>query len=209
MKVLIGCEFSQVVTKTFRNKGHEAYSCDLMPTEGNPDWHIQDDVLKIVEDNCWDLAIFHPPCTFLCVTGNKWMKSEYRHRFPNREQDREDAVEFFLALANAPIHKIAIENPVGIMSTRWRKPDQYIHPYFFGDCHSKKTGMWLKNLPKLEPTNTVIPEMYTYADGRKDPMWHMKTLKLPAEERARARNRTFVGIADAMANQWGTLETKQ
>ena len=159
MRVLVACEFSQVVTKIFRELGHEAYSCDILPTEGNSEWHIQDDVLKHLDDG-WDLMIAHPPCTYLTNTGNKWMKPEFRDRFPNRIKQREQAIEFFLKLYNAPIDKIAIENPVGIMSRVFRKPDQYVHPYWFGDPHSKKTGWWLKNLPKLKPTKIVEPHFY-------------------------------------------------
>lgn len=202
MRVLIACEESQVVTKAFRELGHEAYSCDTEPCSGgHPEWHIQDDVLKHLNDG-WDLMIAHPPCTFLTVTGNKWMKPEYRDRFPDRPRQREEAVQFFMDLYNADIPRIAIENPVGIMSTRFRKPDQYIHPYYFGDPHSKKTGLWLKNLPLLKPTKMVEPQMYTYKDGRKDPIWHVETMKLPPKERARARSKTFPGFANAMAEQW-------
>lgn len=203
MKILIGCEFSQIVTRAFRDKGHDAFSCDILPCDINPNWHIQGDVFDAIKNNSWDLAIFHPPCTYLTVTGNKWMKPEFETRFPGRQQHRLDAIDFFLRLANADIPKICIENPVGIMSTAWRKPDQYIHPYYFGEPHSKKTGLWLKNLPPLEHTKLVEPIFHIYKDGRKDPMWHVETLKLPPLERMKARSKTFQGIADAMANQWG------
>jgi hypothetical protein len=203
MKVLVACEESQTVTKELRKRGHEAFSCDIEPcTGGHPEWHIQGDVLEQLGKG-WDMMIAHPPCTYLTVTGNKWMKPEFKDRFPNRQQQREDAVKFFLELYNAPIPMIAIENPVGIMSTVFRKPDQYVHPFFFGDKHSKKTGFWLKGLPKLEATEMVEPEMYIYKDGRKDPMWHVETMKLPAKERTKARSQTFPGIAAAMAQQWG------
>ena len=203
MKILVACEESQTVTKELRKRGHEAFSCDIEPcTGGHPEWHIQGDVLEQL-DKGWDMMIAHPPCTYLTVTGNKWMKPEFKDRFPNRQQQREDAIKFFLELYNAPIPMIAIENPVGIMSTVFRKPDQYVHPFFFGDKHSKKTGFWLKGLPKLEATEMVEPEMYTYKDGRKDPMWHVETMKLPAKERTKARSQTFPGIAAAMAQQWG------
>ena len=147
--------------------------------------------------------IAHPPCTYLTLTGNKWMKAEFRQRFPEREKQRREAIDFFMALANAPIEKIAIENPVGIMSTAWRKPEQYIHPYYFGDPHPKKTGLWLKNLPPLLATNMVQPNFYHYKDGRRDGLWHVETMKLPPLERMKARSRTFQGIAEAMAMQWG------
>ena len=203
MKILVACEESQTVTKALRSLGHEAFSCDLEPCSGgHPEWHIQGDALIEAYSGEYGMMIAHPPCTYLTVTGNKWMKPEFRDRFPDRPQQREDAIEFFIKLYNAPIDKIAIENPVGIMSTRFKKPTQYVHPYFFGDPHSKKTGFWLKGLEKLVKTNVVEPEMYTYKDGRKDPMWHIESMKLPAKERTKARSKTFPGIAQAMANQW-------
>ena len=202
MRVLVACEESGVVRDAFRKKGHMAYSCDLLPS--NDRFHIQGDVLKEL-DFGWDLMIAHPPCTFLCVTGNKWMKEEFKERFPDRLQQRKDSIDFFMKLWNCKIPKICIENPVGIMSSEFRKPDQYIHPYYFGEPHSKKTGLWLKNLPKLEITNMVEPKMYTYKDGRKDPIWHVETMKLSKEERSKVRSRTFQGIADAMAEQWGMI----
>lgn len=203
MKILVACEESQTVTKELRALGHEAYSCDIEPCSGGrPEWHIQGDALEEAYSGKYVMMIAHPPCTYLTVTGNKWMKPEFRDRFPDRVQQRKDAIKFFMALYDAPIPKIAIENPVGIMSSEFRKPDQYVHPYFFGDKHSKKTGFWLKNLKPLEPTDIVEPEMYTYKDGRKDPMWHVESLKLPPKERARFRSQTFPGLAEAMARQW-------
>jgi hypothetical protein len=216
MKVLIACEESQIVCKEFRKLGHEAYSCDILPPSGgHPEWHIQDDVLNHL-DKGWDLMIAHPSCQFLTITGNKWfyhpddfeLPADQRRphpRFPERRAQQYDAVEFFMKLYEADIPRIAIENPVGIMSTVFRKPDQYIQPYWFGDAHSKKTGLWLRNLPKLVPTNMVEPEWYVYKDGRKDPKWHVDTLKLPAAERTCMRSKTFKGIAEAFANQWGNL----
>jgi len=203
MRELIGCEESQVVCMAFRALGHEAYSCDLLPCSGgHPEWHFQMDVFEVLRCMRFDLCIFHPPCTYLTVTGNKWMKPEFKERFPNREQQRKDAIEFFMNLVSTDCPKIAIENPAGIMSTVWRKPDQYVHPYHFGDPESKKTGLWLKGLPKLIPTNIVEPTMYIYKDGRRDSMWHMESLKLPPAERQRVRSRTFPGMASAMASQW-------
>jgi hypothetical protein len=206
MRILVGCEESQVVCKAFRALGYEAYSCDKLSCSGlHPEWHFQEDVFEVLKRMKFDLCIFHPPCTFLTLTGNKWMKPEFKDRFPNREQQRKDAIEFFMRLSNVDCEKIAIENPAGIMSTVWRKPDQYVHPYYFGDPHSKKTGLWLKGLPKLVPTNMVEPKMYIYKDGRRDSMWHMETLKLPPAERSIARSKTFPGFASAMAIQWGKL----
>ena len=203
MKVLVACEESQEVCKAFREKGHEAYSCDIQPCSGgHPEWHLQVDALELLKMK-WDLIIAHPPCTYLTLTGNKWFKPEYRDRFPDREKQREEAVKFFMMFANADCGKIAIENPVCIMSSRWRKPDQYIEPYFFGDPEKKKTGLWLKGLPKLVATNIVDPVIFQCKSGAKEPRWHMKTMKLPPKERSKARSKTFPGIAKAMADQWG------
>jgi len=202
-RVLVGCEESQVVCMAFRALGHEAYSCDLLPCSGgHPEWHLQMDVFEALKLMKFDLCIFHPPCTYLTTTGNKWMKPEFRDRFPDRPRQRSEAIGFFLKLSQVDCPKIAIENPAGIMSTVWRKPDQYVHPYHFGDPESKKTGLWLKGLPKLVPTNIVEPNMYIYKDGRRDSMWHMESLKLPPDERARVRSQTFPGFAKAMAERW-------
>jgi len=202
MRVLVACEFSGIVRDAFIARGHDAWSCDIIETE-RPGNHIKGDVLDYLNEN-WDMMIAHPPCTFLCTTGNKWMGEKYRERFPTRQHDRKDAIRFFMELIHAPISKIAIENPVGIMSSEYRKPDQYIQPYQFGHPHSKKTGLWLKNLPKLEPTNTVSKGgRITFASGRSMPKWYADIGNLPLAERATHRSRTFKGIADAMAAQWG------
>ena len=202
MNVLIGCEESGVVRDAFRKLGHDAWSCDILSCSGDPTYHLQMDVFEAVKLKQWDLGIFHPPCTYLTVTGNKWMKPEFKDRFPDREQQRKDAIKFFIDLYNVDIPRIAIENPVGVMSSEWRKPDQYIHPYYFGDPHSKKTGLWLKNLPKLVPTDIVDPQFYIYKNGGRDPIWHVETMKLPPDERSKARSKTFPGFAAALANQW-------
>lgn len=202
MKVLVGCEESGVVRDAFRKLGHDAWSCDILPCSGDPTYHLQMDVFEAIKLKQWDLAIFHPPCTYLTTTGNKWMKPEFKERFPDREQQRKDAIKFFIDLYNVDIPMIAIENPVGVMSSEFRKPDQYVHPYYFGDPHSKKTGLWLKNLPLLVPTDIVEPQFYIYKNGGKDPIWHVETMKLPPDERSRVRSKTFQGFADAMANQW-------
>lgn len=219
MKILVACEESQAVTKEFRRLGHEAYSCDIIDRSGgHPEWHIMQDVLPLLTGNClfntrdgaahavvgkWDLIIAHPPCTYLTLAGNKWFKPEFTDRFPHRQKQREEAIEFFLTIANADCDKIAIENPVGVMSSRWRKPDQYIEPYMFGDPEKKKTGLWLKGLPLLKPTNIVDPVIIHCKSGINEPRWHMETMKLSADERAKARSKTFPGIARAMAEQWG------
>jgi len=205
MNVLIGCEESGVVRDAFRKLGHDAWSCDILPCSGDPTYHLQMDIFEAIKLKQWDLAIFHPPCTYLTTTGNKWMKPEFKERFPDRIQQRKDAIKFFIDLYNVDIPKIAIENPVGVMSSEWRKPDQYIHPYYFGDPHSKKTGLWLKNLPKLVPTNIVEPLFYIYKNGGRDPIWHVETMKLPPDERSRARSKTFQGFADQMAVQWSNF----
>jgi site-specific DNA-cytosine methylase len=207
MNVLVACECSGRVKTAFRKLKHDAWSCDLKESEIPDDkFHYQCDVREVL-NNGWDLMIAHPDCTFLTVTGNKWMLPEYSKRFPNRQEERENAVKFFMLLANANIDKIAIENPVGIMSTRWRKPDCIIQPYYFGDTERKTTCLWLKNLPPLmsvlKPATIAKPELYVYADGRTDGMMHVKTMRLSPNERATVRSRTFQGIANAMAEQWG------
>jgi hypothetical protein len=181
MKVLVACEFSGVVRDAFARAGHDAVSCDLLPTE-SPGLHIQGDVLEVLGDG-WDLMIAHPPCTYLAVSGARWFKMR------NREQY--EAFKFFMKLAEAPIPKICIENPVSVMSTLWRKPDQIIQPWQFGHGETKKTCLWLKGLPKLEPTNIVA--------GRYGRIHKMA----PSPNRGKLRSVTYKGIAEAMAKQWG------
>ena len=209
MRVLVACEESQEVCKAFRMLGHEAYSCDIEPCSGgHPEWHLQCDALEIIKLH-WDLIIAHPPCTYLTNAGNKWFKPEYRERFLYREKQREDAISFFMALWNADCPRIAIENPQGIMSSRFRKPDQYIEPYMFGDPEKKKTGLWLRGLPALTPTNIVEPIIIECASGVREPRWHVATMHLEPKKRSRARSKTFHGIAVAMAEQWGNLEEEE
>ena len=199
MRVIVGCEFSQIVTKAFRDRGFEASSCDLLPTEGNPEWHFQEDISELLKREQFDLGIFHPPCTYLAASGSRWFKNN-----PERYRKMQEAFEFIKQLWNADIKYIAIENPVGRLSTLWRKPDQYIQPYQFGEPTRKKTGLWLKNLPLLIPTKIVEPKIIKYQNGRgTDSEWHIKTFNLPAKTRKKERSRTFVGIAEAMAKQWG------
>lgn len=205
MKVLVACEESQEVCKAFRELGHEAYSCDIQDCSGgHPEWHLKQDVIPLLNQE-WDLIIAHPPCTFLTVTGNRWFNVErYGDKAIQRQKDREEAVEFFMQFANAKCEKIAIENPIGYMSTAYKKPTQIIHPYMFGDPARKATCLWLKGLPKLTPTNMVEPVIIQYQNGKgTDNPWHMDTMKLPPKERAKARSKTFPGIAKAMAEQWG------
>jgi len=182
MKVLIACEESQAVCKAFRDKGHEAYSCDIEEcTGGHPEWHIQGDVVPVLK-NGWDLIIAHPPCTYLAVSGNRW----YADR-PDLYLPATEFAKIFMEYAD----KVAVENPVGRLSTLWRKPDQYIQPWQFGHGETKKTGLWLKNLPLLLPTNVV--------EGREQRVWKMG----PSDKRQAERSKTYEGIAIAMADQWG------
>ena len=184
LNVLIACEMSGRVREAFRKRGHNAYSCDTKPDiNGETIWQGQDDVRNRVKWTHWDLMIAHPPCTALTVAGNR----TYAHQ----PELIEEAVDFVMLLANAPIEKIAIENPVGRLSTYWRKPDQYIQPWQFGHGETKKTGLWLKNLPLLQPTNIV--------EGREQRVWKMG----PSPDRAMLRSLTYEGIAEAMAEQWG------
>lgn len=203
MNVLIACEESQAVCIEFRKLGHEAYSCDLQECSGgHPEWHLKMDCFEAIKLKKWDLMIAHPECTRLTVAANKYYKPEYAQRFPTINQDREDAVDFFMKLVNAPIDCIAIENPIGIMSTRYKKPSQIIQPYWFGDTERKGTCLWLKNLPNLVATNIVRPDIIIHKSGRTDSRLHYETFKLPKEERRKVRSKTFCGIAKAMALQW-------
>lgn len=234
MNVLVACEESQAVTKELRALGHEAYSCDLLSCSGgHPEWHFNMDVFKVIEGKGgilqngkklkikgnWDLMIAHPPCTFLAVSGARWyyhpednkLPFEERRphpRFPNRVNDREEALEFFIKLLEAPIDKIAVENPVGIVSTRYKKPNQTVHPWMFGDEASKATCLWLKNLPLLEPTNIVGKgERVVLSSGKSLPKWYSDALtqSKSSAERRTMRSKTFEGLARAMAEQWTVI----
>jgi hypothetical protein len=185
MKVLVACEFSGIVRDAFIKRGHDAMSCDLLPTE-TPGAHYQGDVRDVL-DYPWDLMIAHPPCTHLSVSGARHFSEK---RMDGRQQS---AVSFFMRLAKADIPRIAIENPVCIMSTLWRKPDQTIQPWEFGHGETKATCLWLKSLPPLQPTD-IVP-------GREARVWKMT----PSADRGKLRSRTFQGVADAMAGQWGAL----
>lgn len=205
MKVLIACEESQRVCIAFREKGHEAYSCDILPCSGGrPEWHIQGDVLPLLSQ-AWDLIIAHPPCTYLTVTGNKYFDTaKYGKDAWKRMNDRNAAIAFFYKFVMADCPRVAIENPVGVMSTAYRAPDQIIQPYMFGDPYEKKTCLWLKGLPLLTPTKIVEPEpRVKFSSGKTMPAWYADAFALPPEERARVRSKTFPGIARAMAKQWG------
>ena len=232
LNILIACEESQAVCKAFRKLGHNAYSCDLLACSGeHPEWHFNHDVTEVLNKTnlilqngkkasvkgTWDLMIGHPPCTYLAVSGAQWYyhpddknlpveKRRPHPKYPNRAKDREDGVNFFMLLANARIKRIAIENPVGIMSNRWRKPDQKIQPYEFGDPYSKGTCLWLKNLWTLHPSKETEDhgEKIFFKSGKSQPKWYSEALskaKTP-EERRTVRSKTFPGIARAMAEQW-------
>ena len=230
MKVLVACEESQAVTIELRKLGHEAYSCDIEECSGgHPEWHIQQDVLGLVNGKCyfytvdgvyhdavskwrWDMIIAFPPCTYLTSAGTRHysLKCNPLEKVEARIQEREKAIQFFMAFANADCEKIAIENPVGYMNTHWRKPNQIIHPYYFGDNAKKRTCLWLKGLPELKPTDLLPePEPMYICEGEK-----CKGKKIGWCEgikgttggqagRAKARSKTFPGIARAMAEQWG------
>lgn len=220
MRVLVACEFSGIVRDAFIAKGHDAMSCDLLPTE-KPGPHYQGDVLNIIHDG-WDMMIAHPPCTHLAVSGARWFK--------NKQREQSEALKFVQILMNAGIPRIAIENPISIISSRIRKPDQIIQPWMFGHGETKATCLWLKNLPKLEPTDVVVPEWAIRADGsvhlsakgKKDNPTHFLTGRTarvlsgpqldqwnrihkepPGPDRWKNRSRTYRGISEAMANTWG------
>ena len=193
MKILVACEESQAVTIELRKLGHEAYSCDILECSGgHPEWHIQQDVTNLLHKQ-WGMIIAFPPCTDLAVSGAKHFEKK---RADGRQQR---SIDFFMQFANCDCPKIAIENPVGIMSTEWRKPDQIVHPYMFGDPFTKTTCLWLKGLPLLQPTNIVSKgETHICPSGKSLPEWYSKGGK----ERQKNRSKTFPGIAKAMAEQW-------
>ena len=204
MKVLVACEESQRVCVEFRKRGHEAYSCDIEPCSGgHPEWHLQQDVVPLLEKD-WDLIIAHPPCTYLTVTGNRWFNVEkYGDKAREREREREKAARFFMLFWNSKCKRVVIENPIGYMSRYFRKPDQIIQPFQFGDKARKATCLWMRGVEKLRPTNIVEPVIIKYKNGKgTGNPWHMETMKLPPKERAKARSKTFMGIAKAMAEQW-------
>jgi len=222
MRVLVACEFSGVVRRAFRARGHDAWSCDLLAAEDGSHHHIQGDAIAAAYTGEWDLMIAHPPCTHLAVSGSRWFK--------NKQVEQAEALEFVRNLLGADIHRIALENPVSIISSRIRKPDQIIQPWQFGHGETKATCLWLKNLPKLVPTDVVVPEWAVKTDGsihmskkgkRDNPthyltgrsprvlrgeqlaQWERIHKMPPGPDRWKERSRTYQGIADAMAEQWG------
>ena len=193
MRVLVACEESQAVCTAFRERGHEAYSCDIQPCSGgHPEWHIQADATELIKLR-WDLIIAHPPCTDLAVSGAAWFEQK---RKDGRQQA---AIEFFMRFINADCPKIAVENPVCIMSTVYRKPDQIINPWQFGHPEQKKTCLWLKGLPLLCETNNVYDEMMRLPKRLRERNHYLP----PSRDRAKLRSKTYSGIARAMAEQWG------
>lgn len=197
MKILVAFEESQAVTIELRKLGHEAFSCDLQECSGgHPEWHFQMDAFEAMKLKKWDMMIAFPPCTDLAVSGAAWFEQK---RKDGRQQK---SIDLFLRVANSEIPMIAIENPVGIMSTHFRKPDQVIQPYMFGDPVKKTTCLWLKNLPPLLPTEIVSPEITTLSTGAKFSTWDYK-ISMDRKNRAKLRSKTFPGIARAMATQWG------
>jgi len=208
MKIIIGCEESQAVCIEFRKRGHEAYSCDLEPCSGgHPEWHLQEDVLKVIEREHWDMMIAFPPCTHLAVSGAAHFEKK---RADGRQQE---GIDFFLALTKTNIPKWAIENPVGIMSNIYRKPDQIIQPYYFGDKSKKTTCLWLNNLPKLlhndkpnlfeQEITHVKPKLITYKNGKTFSADY--SILWPSPDRAKLRSKTYPGIAKAIADTWGLI----
>tara|TARA_R110002020_G_scaffold34375_2_gene104643 strand:+ start:1173 stop:1847 length:675 start_codon:yes stop_codon:yes gene_type:complete len=213
MKVLIACEESQSICKEFRNLGHEAYSCDLLPCSGgHKDWHIQGDALEQAYSGNYDLMVAHPPCTYLAVSGNRWLYNKDGSKNTERWNNQAKALDFVKALMSAPIKHIALENPISVISSNIRKPDQIVQPWMFGDEAQKSTCLWLKNLPLLKPTNIVgkgefIEFISKDGNKKKQPKWYFEALqkaKTP-EERRTLRSKTFPGMAKAIADQWGNL----
>ena len=198
MRVLVACEYSGKVREAFRKLGHDAVSCDLLPSDDDSPHHVIGDVSELLEEK-WDLMLGFPPCTHLSASGARWFAAK---RADGRQQE---GIDFFMMLAKADIPKIAIENPIGIMSTRWRKPDQIIQPYEHGHEMTKSTCLWLKGLPLLKPTNIVGKgERHITKSGRSLPKWYNLP---PSKDRWKIRSKTFQGIADAMAQQWGSNES--
>ncbi len=210
MRILVGCEESQAVTIELRKLGHEAFSCDVMESSGGyPQWHIQGDILKELHKG-WDMLIAFPPCTHLAVSGARHFEQKIKD---GRQQQ---GIDFFMEMINAPIDKICVENPIGIMSTKYRKPSQIIQPWMFGDKAQKSTCLWLKNLPLLVPTNIVekgefIEFVSKKGVKKRQPKWYFDALKNSknASERSKLRSKTFKGIAKAMATQFTIINQKQ
>jgi len=205
MKVLIGCEESQAICKAFRALGFEAYSCDLDPCSGErPEWHLQMDVFEAIKLHDWTLGIFHPTCQYLSVSGARWMYNKDGSINQDRKDKQDKALSFVQRLMDADIPHIAIENPISVISSKIRKPDQIIQPWMHGHPETKSTCLWLKNLPTLVPTNNVKAEMEKLPKKEQSKIHYMS----PGPERARLRSKTFEGVARACAEQWSTFLEK-
>lgn len=208
MKILVACEESQAVTKEMRKKGHEAYSCDIQECSGgHPEWHIQGDAIALLERG-WDMLIAFPPCTYLSNAGIRWFNEErYGEKARQRKRDREEALQFFLAFMNAPIPKVCVENPVGYPNSQYRKPDQIIHPWYFGDDAKKRTCFWLKGLEPLvydlSDKEEPKPIAYFKTGKKKGQPIHWSQYMHFSEDRGKIRSKTFPSVAKAMAEQWG------
>ena len=203
MKILVACEYSGIVRDAFAKQGHDAWSCDILPTESEGN-HIQDDILNHLDKN-WDMMIAHPPCTYLSNAGNRWFDEEkYGEQARERKELRLKSMEFVKKLYDNNIPRICIENPVGFLNSNWKKPDQIVHPYHFGDTESKRTCLWLKNLQLLEHTNVVKPKIYGYHKGgkHKGKPIYFHEYQLRTKNRAKIRSKFWKGIAQAMADQW-------
>jgi len=203
MRVLVACEESQAVCKEFRRLGHEAYSCDILPCSGgHPEWHLQQDIVPLLEQE-WDMIIAFPPCTHLAVSGAR----HFAKKIADGRQQQ--GIDFFMLFTNCKCPRVVIENPIGIMSTKYKKPNQIIHPWMFGDKFSKSTCLWIKGLPNLKPTDIVEKGEFTEwickktGKIKRQATWYIDALKLSPSERSTARSKTFPGIAKAMAEQWG------
>lgn len=198
MKILVACEESQAVTIELRKLGHEAYSCDIEPCSGgHPEWHLQEDVTPLLKQH-WDMIIAFPPCTHLAVSGAAWFEQK---RKDGRQQE---GIDFFMMFANADCERIAIENPVGIMSSVYKKPSQIVQPYEYGHMEQKKTCLWIKGLPLLQPTNNVYDQMMELPKNKRERLHYLP----PSPERAKLRSKTYLGIAKAMAEQWAGDNTE-
>ena len=199
MKILVACEESQAVTIELRRLGHEAYSCDIEPCSGgHPEWHLQQDVLPLLREK-WDMIIAFPPCTHLAVSGAAWFEQK------RKDGRQKQAIDFFMQFANCVCEKVAIENPVGIISSIWRKPDQIIHPWMFGHLEQKTTCLWLKGLQPLAETNNVRKQMMELPRNERERLHYLP----PSKDRAKLRSKTFPGIARAMAEQWAGQNAEQ
>jgi hypothetical protein len=197
MKILVACEESQAVTMAFREHGHEAYSCDIVECSGgHPEWHLCQDATLLLKEE-WDIIIAFPPCTDLCVSGAVWFEKK------RKNGTQQKSIDFFMKFVNSKCEKIVIENPVGIMSSVWRKPTQIIHPWMFGDPFEKRTCLWIKGLPNLRKTKIVKPPGRIKTGKTTMAKWYAELWGSPYDKRSKLRSKTFPGIAKAMADQWG------